>query len=205
MLSVVVGVPVVIVAVVLLFRPPSPATESGLAYPSTTTSDAVSTESGPIFDDGRESAPTTVTAVVMVHVAGRVGRPGVYSLSLGSRVVDAVEAAGGSAQFADLDSVNLASVLSDGQQVYIPAFGEAPHAVVGSASVPVTTVVFSPVNLNTADVGQLDSLPGIGPATARAIVDHRTEKGPFASVEALEDVPGIGAAKVERLAGLVTV
>jgi competence protein ComEA len=198
---VVVGVPALLIAAYLLFRQPAPPVESGLVRASTPVSTSIpepSTASG--------ASTTTLPSVVTVHVAGRVVRSDVYALPSGSRVVDAVDAAGGPAMFADLDSVNLAALIVDGQQVYVPAFGEAPHAVVGSEPISAaTTTAFVPVNLNTATEAQLDSLPGIGPATAKAIVTYRVENGPFASVQSLEAVPGIGAAKVAKLDGLVTV
>ena len=97
-------------------------------------------------------------------------RPGVYELPNGARVIDAVEMAGGAASFANLDAVNLAAPVDDGQQVYIPAYGETPHTVVGGPGTATTTTRFEPVNINTADESALDSLPGIGPATARSII-----------------------------------
>ena len=203
--SVVVGIPVLLLASFLLFRQPSPPVESGLAYASTSTVTAGSSSTSPTIVD--QVPASTSPAVLMVHVAGHVTRPGVYTLPLAARVVDALDIAGGPAPFADLDSVNLAAPVEDGQQVYVPAYGEAPHTTVGAPGGPGvgTTVSFRPVNVNTATVEQLDALPGIGPATAKAIIDYRTENGPFTSVQSLESVPGIGSAKVSALDGLVTV
>ena len=145
--------------------------------------------------------------MLTVHVAGRVSAPGVYQLSLGSRIVDAVRAAGGAAPDADLHAVNLARPLEDGQQVYVPAQGERPP---GSAAGPLddsddSTNPDLPVNINSATVEDLDRLPGIGPTTATAIVAHRDQHGPFASTDGLLDVPGIGPAKLAALSGLVAV
>jgi competence protein ComEA len=139
---------------------------------------------------------------VVVDVAGAVQRSGVFRLPAGSRVTDAVRAAGGLGTTADADAVNLAAVLADGQRVYIPRGGEAPPPegpVVGS------TAPTGPVNLNTATIDQLDRLPGVGPTTAAAIIAHRQQFGPFGSVDDLSAVKGIGPAKIAALRGLVTV
>jgi competence protein ComEA len=151
-------------------------------------------------------------AELVVHVAGAVAAPGVQRLPAGSRVVDAVDAAGGAAADADAARINLAAPLEDGQQVYVPRLGE----VGGGAGPPVGSSGRGPggaaaveadavVNLNTAGVDELDALPGIGPAIAQAIVDHRDQNGPFASVDQLVDVRGIGEAKLEDLRDRVTV
>jgi competence protein ComEA len=135
-------------------------------------------------------------------VAGAVARPGVLHLPASARVVDAIEAAGGAALDADTDRVNLAAPLVDGGRIHIPRVGEVgvpPDAGPG-ASQPA-----GPVDINTADETQLEALPGVGPATASAIVEHRERHGPFASVEALGDVAGIGDAKLAQLRDLVRV
>jgi competence protein ComEA len=142
----------------------------------------------------------------VVHVVGAVGAPGVQRLPAGSRAVDAVAAAGGMVPEADLAALNLAAVLIDGQQLYVPRVGEVPPAAVppaaGSAAQSGPAV---PVDLNSATLDELDELPGIGPTTAQAILDHREQNGPFASVEELLDVRGIGDAKLEQLRDLVAV
>lgn len=175
-----------------LLRPPSDPPEVSLPFASTT---APSTATGP-----------AVTDSVVVHVTGAVRTPGVYDLPAGSRVVDAVEAAGGLSAAADPSRVNLAAPLSDGQRVYVLAAGEevAPTAPGDSASGPGAQPA-GPVDLNTADAPALEALPGIGPATAAAILEHRAKVGRFTSVEQLLDVPGIGEAKLEALRDLVTV
>ncbi len=144
--------------------------------------------------------PPEATAIV-VHVAGAVARPGVVEVPFEARVADAVAAAGGPAADADLDRINLARILVDADHVHVPAVGEP--VVVASGTSPLQDE--APVDLNRADVQALDALPGIGPATAAAIVAHRDEHGPFPSVTSLQDVPGIGPAKLERLRDLVTV
>jgi competence protein ComEA len=137
-----------------------------------------------------------------VHVAGAVRRPGVYLLPEGSRVDDAIRAAGGARPTAALDQVNLAALLIDGQQVIVPrqTAGGAVPAPAASPSAPA-----APVNLNTATLEDLDGLPGIGPVTAQKIIDYRAEHGPFASVDELDAIPGIGPARMEQLRELVTV
>jgi competence protein ComEA len=142
-----------------------------------------------------------------VHVVGAVQQPGVYHLAAGSRGDDAVRLAGGATSQADLKQVNLAAVLVDGQQLWIPRRGER----IPNNSVP-NTVPNAPrngvpalVDINQATVVDLDRLPGVGPSTARAIVDHRTRNGPFASVDDLLAVRGIGPAKLAELRALVRV
>ena len=153
--------------------------------------------------------PATVSpsaAAVVVHVTGRVAEPGVYELDAGARLVDAVAAAGGALRGADLASLNLAAPAIDGTQVYVPRIGEVPRSGLGSAPGPAGgTDATGKVNLNTATAAELETLPGIGPALAARIIEHRTTDGPFASVDDLDDVSGIGAATLEELRPLVTV
>jgi competence protein ComEA len=146
---------------------------------------------------------TTAPAVVVAHAAGAVRNPGVYRLDAGARVADLLAAAGGALPDADLDRVNLAAKVIDGVQVYVPRRGEAGGSGGAAGSVGGETV--GPVNLNTATLEQLDALPGVGPATAKAILDARTRLGGFASVEDLLDVRGIGPAKLDAIRDLVTV
>jgi competence protein ComEA len=148
------------------------------------------------------SAPTATTTggALVVHAAGAVARPGVYELRAGARVQDLLAAAGGAAPGAQLDRLNLAAPLVDGSQVYVPREGEAAPPSASGAGAPA-----GPLDLNTATVEQLEELPGVGPATAQAIVAAREELGGFRSVEDLLDVRGIGPAKFEALRDLVTV
>ena len=144
---------------------------------------------------------------VVVDVAGAVATPGVHHLDAGARVVDAVAAAGGLAADADGARLNLAALLVDGQQVYVARVGEAPPLPLtaggGAATGPTGPVPL--VDINTASATELEELPGVGPTTAEAIVDHRERNGPFTSVENLLDVRGIGDAKLEQLRDRVTV
>src|SRR5205085_5266376 len=154
--------------------------------------------------------------VVTVHAAGQVAAPGVYSVPDGSRVADLVTAAGGLLPEADIDRLYLAAKVVDGTRVYIPRKGEAPptEAPVGDpsggtaapgAAAPTGGAPAGAVDLNTATAAQLDTLPGIGPATANAIITYRTRNGRFKPVTQLLEVPGIGPAKLEAIRPLVTV
>jgi competence protein ComEA len=142
---------------------------------------------------------------VAVHVTGRVRRPGLIRLPAGSRVHDAIRAAGGVTSGADLDAVNLARKLADGEQLRVPGPGDpalpptAPGATAALGATPAT-----PLDLNTATVEQLDTLPGVGEITAGRIVAYRTAH-PFATVDELLEVPGIGQRRFDQLKDLVTV
>ncbi|MFV0306154.1 MAG: helix-hairpin-helix domain-containing protein [Desertimonas sp.] len=183
-----------------LLRPADPPTEAVIPYVSATSIGGDVDAAAPVTSP---PAPT-LPAVVVVHVAGAVVAPGIVELAAGSRVADAVELVGGAQPDADLGAINLAAPLQDGQQVYVPRAGEAvaPVAAVPGAGSP--SVPTGPVDLNRASEVELDALPGIGPATAAAIVAHRDANGPFASVDDLEAVRGIGPAKLDALRGLVT-
>ena len=127
---------------------------------------------------------------IFVDVTGAVTKPGVYTLAANSRVIDAIKAAGDSAPGADLSTINLARVLSDGEQIYVDA------TIINSAGKRVSKTVHSgPINLNRATAAQLDSLDGIGPVIAKRIIEYRKVNGPFATVEDLQKVSGIGTAK----------
>jgi competence protein ComEA len=156
-----------------------------------------------------ESAPVstaTTTGEVVVHVAGAVGRPGVVRLAGPGRVIDAIGAAGGPAADADLNQINLAAKVADGDRVYVPRRGETPPpAPTTGAATGSATASSGPVDLNSAAADQLDALPGVGPATAKAIVDYRTRHGRFRTVDDLLSVPGIGPAKLATLKPLVRV
>ena len=161
------------------------------------------------------AAPTAIPAptTMFVHVAGEVARPGVYGLPAGARVVDALEAAGGPTARAVLDALNLAAPLADGQQVLVPRRGQvislSPPGTAPGTTTPAPSATAATggalVNINTASASELETLPGIGEVLAQTIVDHRTEHGPFASVDALEDVSGIGPSTLEEIRDLVTV
>jgi competence protein ComEA len=163
-------------------------------------------ENAPDVGAGAVSAPPPAPAFVVVDVVGAVRRPGVYRLAVGARVADAVARAGGKTTKAQLAAVNLAALLADGQQVVVPSRGApataAPASAAGAAPDAAPTPT-TPIQLTTATLEQLDSLPGIGPVTAQKIIDYRTAHGPFRTVDDLDAVPGIGPTRVEQLRGLV--
>jgi competence protein ComEA len=146
---------------------------------------------------------STSAATLVAHAAGAVVRPGVYELPAGSRVTDLIDAAGGPTADADVDKLNLAAAVIDGERVYVPRVGEVVAAV-GASGDP-GAMPAGPLDLNTATLQQLDELPGIGPATAQAIIDERSRRGGFRTVEDLLDVRGIGPAKLDAIRDLVTV
>lgn len=153
-------------------------------------------------------APSPTPTAVIVHVAGWVRHPGVYELRQGDRVIDAIEMAGGAKSGADLTMVNLAAPLSDGQQIVVFKKGAAAGAgggQTGGAPGLGPGGAAPLVNLNTATLEQLESLPGIGPALAQRIIDHRHEHGPFRTVDDLLNVSGIGEKRLEELRSKVTV
>ena len=159
-------------------------------------------------ESGADSSPETAGAEpAYVHAAGAVARPGLYRVRVGGRVADVLDAAGGPSADADLDQVNLAAKVNDGERVYVPRRGEPVPAVVGGAGSAGATAGGGggPVDLNTATLDQLDELPGIGPATAQAIVDYRAEHGRFSQVQELLEVRGIGEAKLAALRSKVRV
>ena len=140
-------------------------------------------------------------AKLVVYVVGAVRRPGLYRLGPGSRVADAVARAGGVTRKADPAGLNLAAPVADGEQILVPAM--LPRAVAAAEGLAVPGVPAGPIQLSSATAEQLDSLPGIGPATAAKILDYRTAHGAFRSVDELDEVPGIGPTRVEQLRGLV--
>jgi competence protein ComEA len=191
-------------------RPPPSPVELDLPYVTTTSGPAVA-EPAAVPVQGTQAGhrpPDADPAVLVVHVAGAVADPGVYRLDAGARVVDAVAAAGGLAPDADEGRVNLAAPVADGERVYVPRQGEGPPPEPAApASTPggTATGTASPVDLNRATATDLEALPGVGPATAAAILEHRSRIGAFTSVEQLIEVRGIGPAKLEQLRPLVRV
>ena len=192
------GMVLVVLAVLLLGGRSSPAP---LVLP----------KAGPAGSAAAGSGTGTTTsapdATIAVHAAGAVTRPGLYVLPGGSRVADVVAAAGGPVADADLDQVNLATKVADGDRVHVPRRGEVvpgavPPPVAGGSS---ATSKAPTVDLNAATAEQLEELPGIGPSLAKAIVDHRTRHGRFKAVDDLLDVRGIGPAKLDGLRDLVRV
>lgn len=191
-------------------------------------SGAAQMTSGPVklIQPGGTSSETVTSSepekprTVSVHVSGKVAKPGVYELEPGSRVRDAIEAAGGASQGADLETINLAEKLQDGQQIYIAPRGQVPPPVVsvvrsgdsssgkyaasgskdvGSGIEKYKNPGDGMVSINSADVNDLQHLVGVGPAMAQRIIDYRKEHGGFKSVEELEEVKGIGPKTLAKM------
>lgn len=156
--------------------------------------------------------PPPTEAPIEVHVIGAVLRPGVYLFTDGSRVQDAITAAGGLTTDANTEGINLAAKLEDGQQLNIPGGGgvanTAPQAtaafrvLTGAVTATPSTEL---ININTASATELEALPGIGPTLAQRIVDYRTQHGPFQTIEDIMNVAGIGPAVFDQIQGLITV
>ena len=191
-----------------VLRVPPPPPESAIVFATT----SVVAPGG-----SNDLGVTTNPVFIRVHVAGEVLRPGVYQLPGTARVVDAVDAAGGPTAFADVDVINLAAALFDTAQIFVPRRGSAisrapiPRPLPG-VNAPPSPNVNTPegasstrININTASMSDLDTLSGVGPSTAKAIIDYRTKNGPFGSIEDLLNVRGIGPAKLDAMREQVTV
>jgi len=145
---------------------------------------------------------------IAVEIRGEVRHPGVYRFEFDARVADLIEAAGGATELADLTQTNLAFRIIDGSQITIPGVGASPIAVVESTAAPTQApmgIGSGLVNINTASAEQLEGLPGIGPVLAARIVEWRSTHGPFASIDALEQIEGISASTVDELTPYATV
>ena len=196
-----------------LVQVPPPPPEASLSFASTTV--AANTTIGV-----SASSINTTPQIITVHVAGAVKNPGVYRLKYGSRINDGLVAAGGATSAANLDVINLATVLNEGEQIYVPKRGEKPHTITGRPQVGggatggasnggaggvnggasgVNGGALSTININLASVVELEQLPGVGPATAKAIVAYREKNGAFQRVEDLLKVRGIGPAKLSEI------
>jgi len=150
----------------------------------------------PVRVAARAAASSSTT--LFVNVVGAVRRPGLYRLKDGSRVADAVTRAGGPTPRAQIELLNLAARIADGEQIVVPRRG-----VVGVVGTPGGGVAAGPVHLNSATLEQLDGLPGVGPVTAQKILDYRQQHGAFGSVDELDAIPGIGPARLGTLRDLV--
>ena len=192
-----------------LVQVPPPPPEASLSFASTTV--AANTTIGV-----SASSINTTPQIITVHVAGAVKNPGVYRLKYGSRINDGLVAAGGATSAANLDVINLATVLNEGEQIYVPKRGEKPHVITnrpqaggvggaagagGAGGVGGATngAASLQININLASVVELEQLPGVGPATAKAIVAYREKFGAFLKVEDLLKVRGIGPAKLSEI------
>ena len=181
-----------------LLRIPPPPPEASLTFAGTTVAARAAADLTPI---------SVSSLSITVHVAGAVNNPGVYKLRSGARFNDGVIAAGGATDQADLNSVNLAMLLNDGEQIYILKRNEKPHTITaqrspssatgGSAGSGNSKVAI--ININTASLAELEQLPGVGPSTAKAIIDYREKNGAFVTVQDLINVRGIGPAKLDEI------
>jgi competence protein ComEA len=151
------------------------------------------------------ASPSLSPAAIFVYVTGWVRHPGVYEFHKGDRVIDALRVAGGARRGADLTSVNLAAFLADAQQVTIVKKGAAPPGVSAGTGGTGPGGTGGPVNINTATLEELETLPGIGPAIGQRIVDYRTAHGPFRSIDDLLNVSGIGEKRLADLRPNITV
>jgi len=163
--------------------------------------------------------PAPTKAPLAVHVIGAVPRPGLYEFSEGARNQDAIDAAGGLLSSANVDAINLAALLSDGQQLNIPYLeGQTPAEESASLELPGSSgnnEISTPesslstdgelININTATLEELDSLPGVGPTIAQRIIDYRNENGPFSTIEEIMDVSGVGPATFDEIENMITV
>ncbi len=160
--------------------------------------------------------PPPTPAPLVVYVTGAIAQPGLYQLQMGSRMADAVEAAGGFTVNANEQAVNLAAPLADGQRIQIPTLlptpGQSnpltpltPQGNSQARSTPINPVPPGLVNINTATLEELDTLPGIGPITAQKIIDYRESNGPFKKIEDIQNVRDIGPVTFEKIKDLITV
>lgn len=148
--------------------------------------------------------PVPTDKPIVVHITGAVPRPGVYALPKGARVQDGISAAGGFLAEAEKTDINLAQSLQDGEKLDIP-YLEGASPVLATPLSEVVSSTTELVNINTATIAELDTLPGIGPTTAQKIIDYRTQNGSFLNIEDIINVSGIGPASYERLKDLITV
>ena len=142
----------------------------------------------------------SIASQLIINVAGKVQNPGVYQLPQGSRVVDALNAAGNQLKGVDISDINLARVLVDGEQILI---GQAKHY--GSKAKPKKITADNPLDINRATLAQLDTLPGIGPVTGQRIIDYRAKVGRINSLDELKKISGLGGSKFEEIRVLLRV
>ena len=175
--------------------------ESG--SPSLQESGAQAQEDAPASAESAGTAPGSEQASVYVYVCGQVVHPDVYQMAAGSRVFEAVRAAGSFTEKADRNALNLADTVKDGQKIYVPAIGESSSAAAGSDAG--TGTAQARLNINTASVEQLDTLPGIGRTRAQAIVAYREKNGPFEDIRGLLKVSGIKEGTFSKFEDLICV
>ena len=196
-----------VVGVWWVVRVPPPPPEASIPFATT------SVASNTIASNTDALSAISSSANITVYVSGEVVKPGVYMLLATARVIDALQAAGGATNHADLVVVNLAAPLVDAAQVFIPRIGSTPRATLprphAGINLPATgtsggvsgsaTSAAGIVDINSATLSDLDALPGVGPSTAQAIIDYRVANGPYASVDDLLNVRGIGPSKLAAM------
>jgi competence protein ComEA len=200
--------------------PAAGASRTATTLASTGSHSAGANAAGSTISTAAHTTTSTAATRVVVHVAGAVARPGVVQLPAGSRVIDALEAVGGATTEGDVNRLNLAAKVTDGERIAVPKFGEPLEPIVGGtgttagdgSSDPGTSggatgapTAGNPLNLNTATEAQVETLPGIGPSLAAAIIAERTKRGGFQAVSDLRSVHGIGDRRFADLQPLVTV
>ena len=209
------GVVVMVVGVWWVVRVPPPPPEASIPFATTTLASPLGLLPGEVI-----TSPD-VSSQITVYVSGEVVKPGVYVLLATARVIDALQAAGGTTNQADLVVVNLAAPLVDAAQVFFPRKGSTPHATLprphAGVNLPIAgssngagagagaTSATGIVDINSATLSDLDALPGVGPSTAQAIIDYRVANGPYSSVEDLLNVRGIGPSKLAAMRARVRV
>lgn len=173
-----------------------------------------SSPEGIAIEEPSDKSRLAPSSMIIVHLSGAVRREGVYRLKPGDRLLDAVGMAGGALPSADLSAINLAEVVKDGVKVIVPVKREVRERISGGPEISPEPLRFRvrvsgtssrKVNLNTADEKTLDSLPGVGPATAKAIVEYRRMNGPFTRIEQIMEIPRFGKAKFERIKDKITI
>lgn len=152
-----------------------------------------------VFVETTKVENTIDSEKIKIHITGEVNQPGLIELEVGERVKDAIDMAGGLTNEADISKINLAYILSDGEKIYIPNQNDEldEEQILQTSN--------SKVNINTATVSELETIPGVGESTAKAIVEYRTETGRFATIEDVQNVSGIGKSKFEKMKDYIVV
>lgn len=157
-----------------------------------------------IYYGNEEQSEETHISQITVHITGAINNPGVIILEEGARIVDALEAAGGETEEADVNRLNLAYVLEDGEKLYIPSKNEEEQEYITQGKDNMSEGQ-SKININSAQIEELITLPGVGEATANKIIEYRKENGKFQKIEDLKNVPGIGDSKYENIKTMIRV
>jgi len=155
-----------------------------------------------VIENPKTSQPSVQ---ILVHISGSVRREGVFKIKSGDRFLDVIKEAGGALPTADLSAINLAEPVKDGAKIIIPIKREVLERISGNLDTRISGTSQRKVNLNIADEKVLDSLPGVGPSTAKAIIEYRRTNGPFARIEQIMEIPRFGKSKFERIKDRITI